>query len=126
MKVFDFTSGQRGEQLAEIKRAEWTGGNLVKKDGHTYRVTLAGRHGGPEDDWAWCTSAGHTTKDGDVPLDPKAFGVEAICFCLGEWYHTWHKGHPEAESQWEWRVLGTKEWNRQACKSGILKAERVK
>ena len=117
MKVFDFTDGKRGEQLAQVEIVSWTGGNLVKKGGHMYRVTLAGRHGGPGEKWAWCIDAGHGRKEWEITIRPEHFGVEAICFCLGEWFD------PESERQKEWRVLGSKGWNRRACESGVLKAE---
>jgi hypothetical protein len=125
MKVFNFTNGTKGELLGEIKLAGWTGGWLVGKGGKTYKVELAHKRGGSSEDWAWVSAAGYSAKGEDVAIRPEDFGVEAVCFCIGEVYHTWHAGHPEAQSAWEWKVVGTADWNRGACKSGILKAEVV-
>lgn len=124
MKVFDFTNGTKGELLADIKRAQYTGGWLVSKDGSVFKVELSGSHGGPDDRWSWVSKAGHTVGGKDVDIRPEDFGVEAVCFCTGEFFHLWHAGHPEAESHWCWHVVGTAEWNRSACKAGILKASK--
>jgi hypothetical protein len=126
MKIFDFTSGAKGRQLADIKRADRFGGWLVEKNGATYKVDLVANHGGPNDQWDWHSSAEYFDRDaGDyVEIRPENFNVEAICFCLGEVFHQWHAGHPDAISKWEWTVIGTTEWNRNACKSGILKATK--
>ena len=124
MKVFDFTNGTKGELLADIKLIQYTGGWFVSKAGNTFKVELAESHGRANDRWSWASSAGHTVNGKDIDLDPADFGVEAICFCTGEFYHLWHAGHPEAESHWCWNVIGTTEWNRNACKAGILKAEK--
>jgi len=107
MKVFDFTNGTKGELLGHIKLTDYAGGWLVEKAGSTFKVTLSGTYGGK-----------------DVHIDPKDFGADAVCFCTGEFFHQWHDGHPEAESHWCWNVIGTTDWNRSACKSGILKATK--
>ena len=61
----------------------------------------------------------------DHAIKAEDFGVGAICFCTGEFSVLWHIGHPEAETQWEWHVIGTTDWNREACKSGILKSAKI-
>lgn len=124
MKVFDFTNGTKGELLGNIKITEYAGGSLVEKDGNTFMVQLAGAHGGEDDRWSWHKNAGHTVEGKRVDLRPEDFGVDAICFCTGEFFHQWHAGHPDAESHWAWDVVGTADWNREACKSGILKATK--
>jgi hypothetical protein len=124
MKIFDFTSGTKGKLLGEINLANYSGGWLVSKNGVTFKIDLAQTHGGKDDRWEWHANAGHTVKGKDVDIDPKDFGVDAICFCTGEFFHQWHAGHPEAESHWCWNVIGTTEWNRSACKAGILKASK--
>jgi len=124
MKVFDFTNGTKGEFLAEAKVVQHTGGWLVQKNGSTFKVKLTGSHGGPDDRWSWVSNAGHTINGENVNIRPEDFGVEAVCFCIGEIFHQWHPGHPEAESHWCWHVIGTTEWNRNACKAGVLKATK--
>ena len=123
-KVFDFTDGTKGKQVGDT-RTGWGGSSLVEKDGKVFKVGVANNPFGESDDesrWTWRNDAGGT----DTETKPGDFGVEAICFCEGEWFHLWHPGHPEAKSHWAWTVLGTTEWNRGACKSGILKATRVR
>ncbi len=124
MKVFDFTNGTKGELLANIKLTDYAGGWLIEKAGSTFKVQLAGAHGRKNDRWSWHSNAGHRVKGERINIDPKDFGVEAICFCTGEFFHQWHAGHPDAKSHWAWEVIGTTDWNRSACKSGILKAEK--
>ena len=124
MKIFDFTSGTKGKLLGEMNLANYSGGWLVSKNGVTFKIDLAQTHGGKDDRWEWHANAGHTVKGKDVDIDPKDFGVDAICFCTGEFFHQWHAGHPEAKSHWCWNVIGTTEWNRSACKAGILKASK--
>ena len=124
MKVFNFTDGTKGELLANINLPDYAGGSLVEKAGSTFKVKLSGAHGGKDDRWTWHANAGHNLNGRDVHIDPKDFGVEAICFCTGEFFHQWHAGHPDAESHWDWNVIGTADWNRSACKSGILTAEK--
>ena len=124
MKVFDFTNGTKGKQLGEVGIVSYASGCLVDKNGETFKVELKQIHGGKDDRWAWHRNAGHTVNGKDVDIRPEDFGVEAVCFCTGEFFHQWHAGHPEAESHWCWNVIGTTEWNRNACKSGILKATK--
>jgi hypothetical protein len=118
MKVFDFTSGRKGELVGNIKRAGAMHGCLVSKNGKTFRVELANRPAG----WEWHTGAtwlryekGEPVED--MPIRPEDFGVEAICFSTGAF-------KIDGQEQWQWTVLGTTDWNRQACKDGILKATK--
>jgi hypothetical protein len=131
MKVFDFTNGTKGRLLDDITIANSTGGWLVEKNGITFKVELAdpknvdpvaGGKAGIK--WSWVNAATNRTKNEDRAITAEYFGVGAICFCTGESSVTWHIGHPEAETQWEWHVVGTTDWNREACKSGILKATK--
>ncbi len=125
MKVFDFTNGTKGELMGDIKLTDYAGSWIVEKGGDTFKVQLAGLHGRKNERWSWHAKAGHAVKGKNIDIDPKDFGVDAICFCTGEFFHEWHQGHPEAKSHWKWDVIGTTDWNRSACKSGILKAEKL-
>lgn len=128
MKVFDFTNGKQGDQVGEIKRPDAFGGWFVKKGDKSFKVELTkppqarepvlnGEHGVR---WSWAADAAHTAANGDsVPITPDQFGVEAICFCVGAWGNF---SHGDQWAYWEWHVLGSNEWNRSACKAGILTA----
>lgn len=107
MKVFDYTDGKRGELLAKVKMAGFRGGYIVVKDDCRFRIELQNEPEG----WDWACEADNGFGD----LKPETFGVQAICFCLGEW------NQGLGVKIWEWVVLGTNEWNREACKKGILK-----
>jgi len=130
MKVFDFTNGVQGDQVSEIKRPDAFGGWMVTKGDllKSYKVELTkppqarepvlnGDHGVR---WAWVADASHTAANGDmVQITPDQFGVEAICFCAGAWgNHT----VGDVWAYWEWYVVGSNAWNRNACKAGILTA----
>ena len=129
MKVFDFTNGEKGDLLGNIKSAGTMGGWFVEKNEKVFRVELvnprnvkavAGGKSGVE--WLWRNSAFNHIDGEDKPIKAEDFGVEAICFCDAEYHVRWYVGHPECESQWQWSVIGTTDWNRQACKDGILKS----
>ena len=131
MKVFDFTNGTKGRLLDDITIANSTGGWFVEKNGSMFKVELAdpknvdpvaGGKAGIK--WTWHTGATNLMENKDHAIKAEDFGVGAICFCTGEFSVTWNIGHPEAETQWEWCVVGTNDWNREACKSGILKATK--
>ena len=128
MKVFDFTNGKQGKQVGEIKRPDASGGFYVKKGGKSYKVELTkppqsrepvlnGEHGVR---WSWTADAAHTAANGDlVQITPDQFGVEAICFCTGAWGN---HSVGDVWAYWEWHVVGSNAWNRDACKAGILTA----
>lgn len=113
MKIFDFTNGVKGRQLGSTKVMNSSAGWLVSKDGKVYKIELKD----PPLGWSWTTGAtwllwkkGGETED--IPIRPEDFGVEAICFCWGQ----------EQKSKiWNWYVIGTEAWNREACHNGILK-----
>ena len=132
MKVFNFTDGKKGDLLGDIKVASAHSGGHVEKKGVNYKVELAnpvnvqpvaGGKSGAE--WTWHNAVYHRVDGETKDITAEDFGVGAICFCTGEWYFTWHEGHPEAEAVWVWTVIGTNDWNREACKSGILKSTKV-
>ena len=125
MKVFNFTNGVKGELLAEINGIQYTGGWVVDKNGSSFKVELTGSHGGPDDKWAWVTNAGHTVNGTDVDISPEDYGVGAVCFCVGEFFVYGRASDPDVVAQWWWRVVGTADWNRSACKEGILKATKL-
>ena len=128
MKVFDFTNGKQGDQVGEIKRPDAFGGWFVKKGDKSFKVELTkppqarepvlnGEHGIR---WAWIADAAHTAANGDmVPITPDQFGVEAICFCNGAWGNF---SHGDQWAYWDWHVVGSNAWNRDACKAGTLTA----
>jgi hypothetical protein len=129
MKVFDFTDGKKGDLLGDIKVAGWHGGSYVEKNGRSFKVELANNcnvapiAGGKAGiKWDWHLKATNIIDKKETPIKPEDFGVGAICFCTGEFYVAWHVGHPEVEREWWWTVIGTADWNREACKSNILKA----
>ena len=124
MKIFDFTSGTNGEHLGDIKRANSLGHAIVMKGGQRFLIELAQPHGGPDDRWSWHIDATNFIDGEDAHIRPEDFGVGAICFCTGEFFHRAYHGHPDAESHWAWSVIGTTEWNREACKAGSLKATK--
>ena len=121
MKVFDFTSGKKGSQLADIPRVAATGGWLVRKGEKVYKVTFTSE-GKPRvkgANYEWCASACYAERDEneqrtgrDISIRPEDFGVGAICFCRGQ----------SRDGTWDWFVIGTDEWNRAACVRGQLKA----
>ena len=132
MKVFDFTNGTKGDLLGDIAIANSTGGSLVEKNGGTFKVELANPKnvdpvvsGKAGTKWAWHKGATNIVEGKEHAIKAEDFGVGAICFCTGEYYTVWHEGHPEAQTEWEWHVIGTTDWNREACKSGILKSAKV-
>jgi hypothetical protein len=119
MKVFDFTNGVKGEQVGVIPRANSTGGWLVEKNGQTYRVELNGDYGASNQKWTWHTDATYLENGSEIQINPTDFGVEAVCFCFGEF------AVDRDNYEWWWSVVGTTEWNRNACKAGYLKATKV-
>jgi len=133
MKVFDFTNGKRGDHIGNV-HCTGGGGWVVVKNGVKFKVELtndkfrapvAGK-GFDEDragqSWAWTNQA--FDKD-DKLITPDQFGVEAICFCLGRFNVFGQIGTDEEEWSWEWFVIGTADWNRSACKRGLLKATKL-
>ena len=113
MKVFNFTNGTKGELLAEIPLQNSSDGWLVEKNGKVYRVQLANSN------YEWTKSATHGVWEngkftGEKEIRAEDFGVGAICFCWGKTSH---------DNKWHWSVIGTPEWNREACRNGILTYE---
>jgi len=131
MQVFDFTDGEKGSWVGETKVANSTGGWFVEKNGSTFKVELANPRnvepvaGGKAGiKWSWSTHATQSIENKDHAIKAEDFGVGAICFCTGEYAIFGTYGHPEVEREWWWTVIGTTDWNREACKSGILKATK--
>lgn len=123
MKVFDFTNGRKGEELDDIKIANSLEGWLVRKGDKVYKVELNDgiqRSFGADADVSWHSGAtwlrwANGEPIEDVRILPEDFEVAAICFCTGRW-------SAGENSRWNWVVIGTAEWNKQACKDGVLKA----
>lgn len=127
MKIFDYTNGTKGKMLGETKVVSYEGSWFVEKNGVTYKITIAKPENvtNAEENWEWHEDASFYSDGQLVEITPEQFGVGAICFCKGEVFYRWHAGHPEAKSHWEWTVIGTNDWNRDACKSGILNYEKI-
>jgi hypothetical protein len=122
MKVFDFTSGSKGAQLADVPLVSATGGWLVRKGEKVYKVdfTAEGKPRTKGADFQWAVNASYAERDDNhqrtgqmINLRPEDFGVGAICFCQGKDRQT---------DIWRWYVIGTDEWNRAACVRGQLRA----
>ena len=131
MQIFDFTNGTKGKSVGEAPCANITNGCHVTKNGKTFAVRLTSgiaksffnqkRGTNTTINTNWCSGAGRENKQNITWLDPKDFGCEAILFCLG--CATTNHGQDE---EWDWRVIGTTEWNRNALKQGILTSKRIK
>ena len=118
MKIFNYTDGTKGEQIGNTKLMNSSAGWFVHKNGRVYQVELANAPEG----WVWTSGATWLAyKDGeptgDVPILPEQFGVPAICFSWGKTRH---------DGLWNWYVVGTADWNRAACKNGILKSTYIR
>ena len=124
MQIFDFKDGIKGKLIGTAPATGYSSGWLEKGvSGKVYRITLTKS---PFSDTAsqvqWTSGAGssdHTNGD-NIPLTPKDFHTDAIIFCTGKFRTGLDKG------VWTWEVVGTKEWNRAALKSGILTASHSK
>lgn len=112
MKIFDYTDGKKGKLLANTGIANSMDGWLVRKGDKVFRVKLA-KKSPRGTSWEW--QSGAQFRNGKE-IRPEDFGVEAICFCTGE-------AKFSGVTCWMWHVIGTQEWNREACKNGILKSE---
>lgn len=106
MKVFEFnpTTGKRGEQIDNIKRASWTGCSLSHAISTGYMlaidsvdVTLPKRSG---QSWTAHVDAGASDAQGE---HVSYLRDDWICFCLGEF-----RTGPES-GVWEWVVLPPKQ-----------------
>lgn len=132
MQVFDFTNGVKGKKIGEFAHPVALGGWHVKKGDQTFKVELSSpnnvapiarnREGVS---WKWSADASHMSDDGLTQIDPRDFGVEAVCFCIGLWKTFGQAILGDDEWTWQWHVVGTNKWNREACKSGILKSTKV-
>lgn len=105
MKVFDFTNGVKGKLLSEVHRPSYATGCL--RDDKFYS--------NKNKSITFMFGAGSTFKGVDTPLNPKDFGVEAICYCTGQW----NSGEGGAQV-WEWDSIGTEEWLQEALKTGLV------
>lgn len=110
MKVFDFTDGKKGKFLGEAYRPSWMSGHLA--DGGKEKYVVRNRQ------YQFHTAAGTTYKGKDQPMNPADFGVEAICFCIGEW-------KSGTDSKWEWCALYTPEGLKAAIAAGHVLVERA-
>jgi hypothetical protein len=100
MKIFDFSTGKKGNFLAEATCGALGGwwldgkridGNSVKIGGYQYHKSLHSRSG--------------------KEITPESLGVEAICFCqvfenngnkVYNWYYVCTKKWLDANVDWKW------------------------
>lgn len=94
MKVFDYTGGKKGKLLGDIARPSWMAG--CYRD----RQIL----GNADTRYEFHTAAGRSNKArDDTPINVSDFGVEAICFCIGQ--ERPYGSHEQGE--WKWATLYT-------------------
>lgn len=108
MKVFDYTGGKKGALLGDIARPSYHGGCL--RDDVFYS--------NKDERFQFHFSAGRTFKGVDTPIDVSEFGVDAICFCIGEWTTGNTSG-----SEWVWCTLYTDAGFEKALKDGTVFAK---
>lgn len=127
MQIFNFNNGSKGKRVGETSVPHSVTGNHVPKGKNVFSVSLSENRTKKFFDEEKKTDVLITTLwtneaflKNDKPLDPKDFGCEAILFCLG--CDTTNHGKDE---RWDWRVIGTLEWNRKAIKNGILHFEKI-
>lgn len=104
MKVFDYTGGEKGALLGDIARPSYHGGCL--RDDAFYS--------NKDERFQFHFSAGRTFNGVDTPINVAEFGVDAICFCIGEW--TTGSGGAE----WVWCTLYTDAGFEKALKDGTV------
>lgn len=112
MKVFDFTNGQKGKLLGEARRPSWMLGWLTSK-GFVVKLAKKNALG-----ITFGLGAGWTEGSQSVYLNPREYGVEAICFCVGEWTCG-------EDTAWEWRAIGTRAWVKNAIHTGLLTSTKM-
>lgn len=101
MQVFDFTNGKRGRKLGDTKRPEFMGSTYHDgKDFVSITIADCGYHRNAG--WGFPSCEDPAYRDGGY-LTPEAYGVEAICFCLGEM-------SMGDQTFWDWNFLATPEW----------------
>lgn len=127
MQIFNFNNGSKGARVGETSVPNSVTGSLVSKGKNVFSVSLSENRTKKFFDEEKETDVKITTVwtkeaflKNDKLLDPKDFGCDAILFCLG--CFTTNHGKDE---HWDWRVVGTQEWNRKAIKNGILNFKKV-
>lgn len=109
MKVFDFTGGFKGKQVAEAFLPTWVNGAPDVKnpvDGTSKFLVLNKQFRtmfGPEAEVSIAQGAGSQFRKRTDELKPEDYGCEAILFCMG-------KFKCGTDSVWSWKVLATPEW----------------
>lgn len=89
MKVFDFSNGKKGKQVGEIAR--WTGSHGPGKVGGNFDI---GRYD-------YTTEFFGTENGHEKTFTAKDFGVDAVCFCIGQMTHN---------DEWSWSYCAPAEW----------------
>jgi hypothetical protein len=121
MKIFEYNvaNGTRGKQLGERLRPNAIEGSLVTAhDGRTLRLDMRRERFG-DNVWSWHAGVA------DPEFSAEDFGVEAICFCLGEW-HTGVRADGTRDLTWEWVVISSLDVARKLVKNGVLKTTVIR
>lgn len=115
MKIFNYTDGRKGKLLDNIKLAGSLRGWLRSEGDNVYRISVAAP-AARDTEWSWHSGATYLAYVSDddyeeVEITPDSYGVEAICFCMGQM----GRG-----GDWQWVVIGTDDWTEAAIERGIL------
>lgn len=106
MKIFDFSNGQIGEILDNV-RVSYTKSNVSVEDPVTKEIKflkiIEKNCFGKNSSARVVTEAGDFYKGKLVKYRPENYGVEAIAICLG----LWTAGE---DSEWMWVIVGTDAW----------------
>ncbi|MGW8177566.1 MAG: hypothetical protein ACWGQW_02055 [bacterium] len=98
MKIFDFSEGKKGKLLGEVSRPDYLPGVYISET----EVAL------PVWRYTFHSSGSRGNKNQWVSFDMKTlkkeFGVEAICFCMGQLSSGSDAG------EWIWHYCATKKW----------------
>lgn len=112
MKIFDYTDGRKGRELGSLPLVSATNSSLVPgKNSDWIKLTPTREINGVMPTWHSGAIAGY-----DIEVDPSSYGVEAVCFCMGEVKmgdDTW----------WDWCIVSDINWARKAYANGWLTGE---
>lgn len=106
MKVFNYTTGKKGELLGEIRCPSFATGYPVYNNcyvKHNWEDRGESR-------WEIQESVGYVGTSGKtVYIHPSMFGTDAICFCTGKW-----------SDRWTWNIVGNDEWLEKGIAAGVF------
>ena len=111
MKVFKFNpkTGERGEQIDEVKMRGWTwqGVDYQVEKGFIEPIEYVKPEGRDNENWTAHVDAGITVFEDGESKDVSYLRDEWICFCTGE-YRTGMGQYREKHGTWEWVILPPK------------------